>query len=78
MPTVQIWGAVKVGKKVYQDNEILQLIGSPISRWEFAGDLPENECDICVAFGEEKRDFPGSDEYALPNALDYARQCLGV
>jgi hypothetical protein len=33
--------------------------------------------DICVAFGDERKDFPGSDAFALPNALDYAKQCLG-
>ena len=77
MREVQIWGAVKVGHKIYRDNEILQLIGKPVTHWEFAGGLPDNECDICVGFGEEKRDFPGSDRYALQNALDYARQCRG-
>jgi hypothetical protein len=78
MQKVEIWGAVKVDHKVYRDNEILQLIGKPIAHWEFAGDLPDDESDICVAFGEEKRDFLGSDRYALQNALDYAKQCLGV
>jgi hypothetical protein len=72
---VEIWGSVKVDNKVYQNNEILQLIGKPIMHWEFASDA---ECGICVGFGEEKRDFLRSDEYALQNALDYARQCLGV
>jgi len=78
MQKVEIWGAVKVGNRVYRDNEILQLIGKPIAHWKFADDLPNDECSICVGFGEEKRDFLGSDKYALPNALDYARQCLGV
>ena len=48
MQKVQIWGTVKVGRKIYRDNEILQLIGKPIRHWEFAGDLPDNECDFCV------------------------------
>ena len=75
---VEIWGAVKVENQVYRDNEILQLIGKPIAHWKFADDLASGERNICVGFGEEKRDFLGSDKYALPNALDYARQCLGV
>jgi len=75
---IRIWGAVKVDHKLYRDNEILELMGRPITHWEFAGDLPDDQCDICVGFGEEKRDFPGSDKYALQNALEYAKQCLGV
>ncbi len=75
---LEIWGAVRVDHKIYLDNEILQLIGTPIVHWEFASDLPDGECDICVGFGGEKRDFLGSDRYALQNALDYAKQCLGV
>ncbi len=75
---LEIWGAVRVDHKIYRDNEILQLIGRPIVHWDFASDLPDEECDICVGFGEEKRDFLGSDRYALQNALDYAKQCLGV
>ena len=78
MQKVEIWGAVKVDHKVYRDNEILQLIGKRITHWEFAGDRPDDECDICVAFAGEKRDFLGSDKYALQNALDYAKQRLGV
>jgi hypothetical protein len=75
---LEIWGAVRVDHKIYRDNEILQLIGTPIVHWEFASDLPDEECDICVGFGGEKREFLGSDRYALQNALDYAKQCLGV
>jgi hypothetical protein len=78
MLKVEIWGAVKVDHKIYRDNEILRLVGKPIAHWEFASDLPDDKCDICVGFGGEKRDFPGSDRYALHNALDYAKQCLGV
>ena len=78
MQKVEIWGAVKVDHKVYRDNEILQLIGKQIAHWEFAGDLPDDESDICVGFGGEKRDFLGSDRYALQNALDYTKRCLGV
>ena len=78
MQKVELWGAVKVGNQVYRDNEILQLIGKPIAHWKFADDLPNDECNICVGFGEEKRDFLGSDKYALQNALDYAKQCLGA
>lgn len=78
MQKVEIWGAVKVDHEIYRDNEILKLIGKQITHWEFACDRPDDECDICVGFGDEKRDFLGSDRYALQNALDYARQCLGV
>ncbi len=78
MKNVQIWGAVKVDHKIYRDNEILKLIGKPIAHWEFAGDLPDDRCDICVGFAGEKRDFLGPDRYALQNALQYAKQCLGV
>jgi hypothetical protein len=55
MQKVEIWGAVKVGNRVYRDNEILQLIGKPIAPWKFADDLPNDECNICLGFGEEKR-----------------------
>lgn len=78
MQNVEIWGAVKVDHKIYRDQEILHLVGRPIVHWKFAGDLPDDGCDICVDFGGEKRDFPGSDRFALQNALDYAKQCLGV
>ncbi len=64
--------------KIYRDNQILELIDRPIAHWEFAGDLPDEECDICVGFGEEKRDFPGSNRHALEDALDYAKQVLGI
>ncbi len=78
MPRVEIWGAVKVDHQIYRDNQILELINRPIPHWEFASDLPDKECDICVGFGEEKRDFPGSNRYALQDALDYAKQLLGM
>ncbi len=78
MQRVEIWGAVKVDHKIYRDNEILKLIGKSIAPWEFTGDLLAEQCDICVGFGGEKRDFVGSDRYALQNALDHAKQYLGA
>jgi hypothetical protein len=68
MQKVEIWGAVKVGNRVYRDNEILQLIGKPIAPWKFADDLPNDECNICVGFAEDKRVKLGAKMYLTAGA----------
>lgn len=75
MPKVQMYSAVIVGGKTYDNDEMLQLPWNNRwvygTDWIFAGDLDMDECDIVVC-GDNIKEQVFTGETALAEALAYA------
>lgn len=78
-PTTEIYGAVIVKGKKYQNDEIAQLVGvdvGPRTRlgkkgWTWDGDQGEDESNIAIYDGNKNLGSFGNDNGGLPAALEY-------
>ena len=74
MQKVEIWGAVKVDHKIYRDNEILKLIGKPITHWEFLAISPMTSATFVSVSGKRngiflvRTDMPCRMRWTMPGS----------
>lgn len=64
---IEIYGAVIVAGRIYEDNAIARLVGAPVDGWTFAGDQGEDESNILIS----ENDAPGDVFDTLPEALAF-------
>lgn len=74
---MQIYGAVTVKSKDYENNQIASLVGKNITGWTVAGDLDLDDPETCIlVLTTPLRDRTFDGVNMLPDALKYIATVL--
>lgn len=72
--SIEVYGAVVIKNKEYLDNEILHVLKMhPLQykNWHYAGDCPDEECDIFVT--KDGKDYSFIGKTALQDMVSFLK-----